>query len=185
MLKPAATIVCGTALLVVGAMPATAVAKAMEHAVKTYPGAAHVDLGHALADALGKKPGQALSGALVDENGKPVYRVQVLDGGAVTRYDVDAASGKILATHPGAALYAKQSADVKKEWDALGKAHVTLAAAIARAVGHVNGKAVQAGLERDFGRTFYRIGLLRGKERYTVDVNTQTGEIIGSRIQGS
>jgi len=57
-----------------------------------------VTLTDAVAAALKRTPGRAVSGELVTEDGPPRYQVEILHQGTRTETTVDGRDGKILAT---------------------------------------------------------------------------------------
>ena len=153
------------ALALLGTTPAFA---ARQPAAQAFPLAAQEskadiaafrDIGQPLTLAIGMAErhsgGIPIAATFAANGGRPVFDVTVYKNGRVQRLEVDADSGKVLASGgPRAAQFGNAARSLLKHL------RMTLAQAVGRAEQLGHGKAIEAALQQRNGKFVYAVGLV-------------------------
>ena len=109
------------------------------------------------------------------EDGRTVYEVDFIAGGAKYEYDIDVQTGEILKSEreqfaTGSSSTGESIGEEKAKEIAL--AHAGIKAADAQ--------ILRVRIDREDGRTVYEVDFIAGGAKYEYDIDVQTGEILKS-----
>lgn len=71
------------------------------------------------------------------------------------------------------------ASDITEDIKSIAEAKITLVQAIEIAEKHVGGTAIDADLDRDFGKVVYDVSVIKDKVEHEVRLDAITGEVIG------
>ncbi len=145
---------------------------AAENAVVTN---AAVDLGGAVRAAVADAGGTAVKADTESEHGKSYYEIKVRTGQGISDLRIDPATGKVLGKRAETETPREKSLADKAASD--GRS-LTLSDAIASAEERFGGKATEARIGDEGGRTAYRVELAQGDEDMgLVTVDARDGSV--------
>lgn len=145
---------------------------------------AKITLAEAVAIALEKVPGKAVSAELKAEKDELDFEVEILVDGKHKEVEIDAVTGKIEGVEDVSAEELKSEAEEVKAETAAAEAATTLAQAIAIAMKHVpEGRCLVA--EPDFkkktGKLVFEVGLLVDDKVKEVQIDGASGTVIKTK----
>ncbi|MDP3163510.1 MAG: PepSY domain-containing protein [Reyranella sp.] len=132
----------------------------------------------AIAAAEQKTGGRAMKIDVEKEKGAYLYEVKTVAKDKISEVFVDLASGQVTRTDDEGLIGRIFDREDRDEFAKLAALPTTLAAAIATAEQHTNGKAIKAGFDDENGVLLFKVEVAKDNSTQRVKIDSATGKVI-------
>lgn len=142
---------------------------------------ASVSLTQAIAQAEKQGKGKAVNVDFDTKDNVGLYQIDIVSGDTVTRWDIDASSGKIASADKQTLATWVQQLGAGVEPGELTASATSLAQAVGIAEAKGGGKAIEVDVGHDNDRLTYEIDVLNGNATRTIRVDGATGQVMADK----